>query len=566
MRLIKTGSTFLIALLLLIMVALSGTWYYATSYTAKELNLKYAGKKFAVTGIDKKEYFVTFEEIVPAGFPYKFAWDIKGWAEESRSAKISYTSPIQFGYDLLLQQAFINYDGEIISAYKPAQLNFGSRLKIKGYKIAINLPINGGLIDTIKKQGDSAQLINHFDQIKLSTGQVEVFDLLDNEKFYDKEYEFLNIVFVPRKNYTSIEDFLDNIPTQYTIDYTTKTKPMDAAERRLPVSLFYAFSATPAAGFDMTAHATIQTSGRNISEIKKGLAIKSEIKSSSSFIDISNFKIDYKASDDPSGIDYALETSSKFHIKEGLFDEIFKKIYSKLVHNGQERSVLFSAIIPEVAEEILDRTVAEFINSNKQKLQKLENSRYDFNLKMNASHNQKANYIKIDDFSIFSDHSGFRLNHQMEATYSYRKDTKATASGVILLKNYPAIVEFTSGYVFDFKKLKLQALPKEAEELYIEVNKAFLKDISEYPDSTSNDLSFEYSIDLSNLNNTKFGSVQIEQIPSLYKLMLYRKLFDKVGHGGDVLARIQKILPDIKADDPLLEKFYPKYLAAKYFR
>lgn len=40
--------------------------------------------------------------------------------------------------------------------------------------------------------------------------------------------------------------------------------------------------------------------------------------------------------------------------------------------------------------------------------------------------------------------------------------------------------------------------------------------------------------------------------------MLYQKLFDKVGHGGDVLSRMREILPQIDGNEPLLQKILPR--------
>ena len=40
--------------------------------------------------------------------------------------------------------------------------------------------------------------------------------------------------------------------------------------------------------------------------------------------------------------------------------------------------------------------------------------------------------------------------------------------------------------------------------------------------------------------------------------MLYQKLFDKVGHGGDVLGRMQKIIPDLDPNEPILKQVLPR--------
>jgi len=534
---------FLVIILVLLLAAVSGAWYYVTNQVAKELNNKYSGKQFEVQGIDKKDYFITFDKVAASGFPFKISWEFSGWTEESRTAKITYSSPIKLGYDLLLQQAFVSYDGEITAAYKPAKHGFGSKIQVSDYSIKVDLPLSRKLVDTLKNMDDPIEIINHVGDINIASKKVQIFDLVDNEKFYDKEFERLKLTFIPQKEYKNLEDILANIPQHYTVDYIVKMHPMTAELRRLPVSLFYGFSALPS-GLDMAASAVIKTNGNNIDEIKKGLEVKAEATCDSPFVNMQNFKLAYKAGDDAAGRDYVLDTNSKIHVKTGMFDELFAS-YNRVALQ----------VIASPAGRIVDKEIQYVIqNKDKFRFKDLENIDYDFNLKMNSSHTDDKLYMKVDDFSIFSKDSGIKLQHEMETESSQGK--KWFAKGLLYIKNYPSVVDFTSGYIYRFGKFRF--LSEEARELYVDVNTEFLKSISDYPDSTSNDLSFEYVVNSKNLDKTEFGSVRFDQIAQLYTLMLYQKLFGKVGHGGDVLARMQKIIPDINSSDPILQQILPK--------
>ncbi len=530
-------------LLVLTLLSLAGLWYYVTDRVATELNEKYAGKEFAVKGIDKTDYFITFDKVVPSGFPYKIAWEAIGWKEESRGAEIIYKSPLEFGYDLMLQRVFVNYSGDIVASYKPAKHGFGSLLKIDNYNIGMDIPLNKELFKTLKAMKDPVQIVNHISEIKISTGKVEIFDLIDNEKFYDKEFERMKLSFLPKKTYENIEDLLANIPQEYKIHYIVKTKQNNATMRRLPVSLFYGFSALPA-GFDFTANAEIKTNGKTSEEYMKGLEIKADIICESNYIDLPDLKIQYKSGNYIDGREFMLDTSSKIKAKSGLFDQIFERyeLYAPFV--------VKTPIGREIDHEI------RYIIHNKEvfKFKDLENSSYDFSLKMNSSNTKSKKNLKIDDFSILSDKSGVRLKHEMESNIGPKSNW--FANGVLYLTNYPSVIEFTSGYIYRFGKFKI--LNDEARKLYIDVNKAFLKDISDHPKSTSNDLSFEYTIDSNHMDQSEIGSVKFGQIAQLYTLMLYQKLFDKVGHGGDVLARMREILPQIDGSEPLLKKILPR--------
>ena len=229
MKLIK----FLVIILVLLLAAICRVWYYATNYVANEINTKYAGQQFAVQGIDKKDYFITFDKAVPAGFPFKISWEFNGWAEVGRTAKILYSSPIKLGYDLLLQQVFVSYDGEIKSAYKPEKHGFGSKIKVNDYSIKVDLPLNSSWVDTLKNMKDPIEIVNHLGSINVSSKKVEIFDLINDEKFYDKEYERLKLTFIPQKEYKTLKDLLTNIPQHYTVDYIVKMHPTKAEPKRL---------------------------------------------------------------------------------------------------------------------------------------------------------------------------------------------------------------------------------------------------------------------------------------------------------------------------------------------
>jgi hypothetical protein len=537
MKLIKI----IVSILILLLLSLVGMWHYVTNKVATELNEKYAGKEFAVNGIDKTSYFITFDKVVPSGFPYKISWKAMGWKEESKRAEIIYSSPLEFGYDLLLQRAFVNYNGEIVASYKPAKHGFGSRLTIENYNILIDLPLSTELFKMLKDRKDPLQLINHISDIKISTGKVEIFDLVDNEKFYDKEFERTKLSFVPTKTYENMDDLLSNIPQEYKINYTVKTKPIKAVIRRLPVSLFYGFSSLPA-GFDLTLVAEVKTKSKNFDEFMKEVDIKADIACKSNYIDLSDVKLSYKSKNFSN--EFVLDVSSKIKTKADLFDMIFKTydLYSPML--------LKSPIGGVVDHEI------RYIIQNKEafKFKDLENSSYDFGLKMNSSITKNKKYLKIEDFSILSDKSGIRLRHEMESSFGFKNGW--FANGVLYLTNYPSVVEFSSGYIYRFGKFKF--LNDEARQLYVDVNKAFLKDISDHPGSSSNDLSFEYKIDSNHKEQAKIGSIKVDQLAQLYSLMLYKKLFDKVGVGGDVLARMREILPQIDGNEPLLQKILPR--------
>ena len=261
MRLIK----YLLLIPIIFILLIIGGWYYITYSISSDLNARYAEKKFSVQSLDKSDYFIIFHNITPAGFPYKISWDINGWQEESRTSQITYISPINFGYDLLKQKLYISYDGDIIASYKPTSRGFGSRLKINNYQINVDIPLSKKLLEEIKTISNPVQILNYFKEVSVSTDNVEIFDLSNNEKFYDKEFERIKISFTPNKTYENLNDFLNNMPEQYFIDYSVKTLPNDAKTRLLPVSLFYGFLAIPS-DCDVKVKAEVTTQNSKITD------------------------------------------------------------------------------------------------------------------------------------------------------------------------------------------------------------------------------------------------------------------------------------------------------------
>lgn len=541
MRLLK----FFVVMILLILAAISATWYYVTTEIANNINKEYAGKTFPIHIGDNQDYLVSFDRVVPSGFPFNISWKLKGWKEESRSANNVYNESIKFGYNLLTQKIFIDYDGEVISKYKPENLGFGSKIRLNNYNIRINLPMTMSLINTIRRMKDSSEIINYIGDTNISTDKVEMFDLIEGEKFYEKKYENLKLTFVPAKKYTDLVDLLNNIPKNYTIDYALKLEELNVEERKLPISLFYIFSSIPH-GIDINAKAQISTAGKTFEEIRKNLEIKADINFDSKFVSVKNFEIDYKLGADGTEKDYNLDIKTKTFLKNGLFDEIFKN-YTML--SAELKSV------PPV--QLIDDEIQYIIKHSEDfKFRELENKDYDFNIKVKSSHNKHKAFFDIDDLSIFSTESGIKIKHSMETMLS--RDKQWLANGVIFVKDYPAVIEFTSPYIYRFGKFRI--LSKEAKELYIDVNKEFLKSISDHPYSTSNDLSIEYSIDSTKINYAKIGNSTSDIFHELYTFILYKNLLKQVGSEGDVLEKMRKIIPDIDANEPILKRLLPKTL------
>lgn len=537
MRIAKYILIFLVVLL----ACYCSCWYYIISNIRNDINARYATQKIYVKAlVNTEEYFITFDKASITGFPFDMALNLHGWKEESKGAIISYHSPIKIGYSFTNQHAYIAYDGEIDAAYKPLASSFGAILKIKNYLIKLDIPLTRKLLSAISKMTDSGELVNYIKDIEVATGEVQIIDKQENELFSDKEYEKLNFTFVPAKYYLTLEDLLNEIPSEYTVNYSVKTKPVKFSFRPIPVSLLYGFFNLPS-DFSASGKVKIKTEAKKAEELFSNFNAEVEVAFSAPKIDLNSFKLLFKTGLSPEKRKgTALSIDSKIRLKDSFFEELFKK---------------YEAIKPRVisthAGRLVDQEVS-YIISNKDifRFKGLENSDYFLNLDLETTNNSKGPLVKLNDFSIYSGESGFKLTYRSQ--FNYMNGTNWKADGVLLIKNYPVVVDFNSNYILRFGDFRFLSDP--ARNLYIDVNKAFLKQISDYPTSTSNDLSFDYSISTDNWSEGKIGSSKIVQLPELYKILLYKKLFNVIDLHGDILIQIKKLLPNLDENEPVFKK------------
>ena len=537
MRIAKYILIFLVVLL----VFYCSCWYYIISNIKNDINARYATQKIYVKAlVNTEEYFITFDKASITGFPFDMALNLHGWKEESKGAIISYHSPIKIGYSFTNQHAYIAYDGEIDAAYKPLASSFGAILKIKNYLIKLDIPLTRKLLSAISKMTDSGELVNYIKDIEVATGEVQIIDKQENELFSDKEYEKLNFTFVPAKYYLTLQDLLNEIPSEYTVNYSVKTKPVKFSFRPIPVSLLYGFFNLPS-DFSASGKVKIKTEAKKAEELFSNFNAEVEVAFSAPKIDLNSFKLLFKTGLSPEKRKgTALSIDSKIRLKDSFFEELFKK---------------YEAIKPRVisthAGRLVDQEVS-YIISNKDifRFKGLENSDYFLNLDLETTNNSKGPLVKLNDFSIYSGESGFKLTYRSQ--FNYMNGTNWKADGVLLIKNYPVVVDFNSNYILRFGDFRFLSDP--AINLYIDVNKAFLKQISDYPTSTSNDLSFDYSISTDNWSEGKIGSSKIVQLPELYKILLYKKLFNVIDLHGDILIQIKKLLPNLDENEPVFKK------------
>lgn len=547
---------FKIILLLIVIITLIclGSWYYVTSQVTSKLN-QYAKKDIVILKTNStlksnnnspiaknNNYIIRFASATAYGAPYKIAWNLNNFVEETSSFHMEYLSPIQFGYDLLRQTLFIHYEGVINASYKPKNSGFGSKLVVKNYNIETFLPLSIPLVRELSKSGDVGILLNYIDNISLSNDNVSIFDLIGGEKFYEKEYETARIKFTAAKKYSGLDDFLSNIPKHYKITYDIRTKPNNAATRIVPASLFYGLMLVPS-GHKISLDIDLTTQANNYKEFAKNVSIETKARSDSQYLQIHNLDSHYKVTSKSSSSQYHWQENLNFTLKKGFFDAAIK------LYQSAAQTYPIDQIAPDFHQQMLHLIK----NKKALNLDELENNKYHMGFDTNWKIEGQLMKQELHDFTLSSDNSAIKLKHDF--AYSLKNKTWQL-NGIMYINNYPPVIEYFSSYFYNISKYR--NLGPQAHDVYIAANKDFARLISDHPKAKSNDLSFEYDINSVNHAASKIGSVTLLEITPLYTLTIYQKLLDKVGVTGDVVSKMKEIMPNIDQNEPILKDILDK--------
>ena len=538
MRVLKFITIFLVV----IIFSYSIGWYITLRETCQEINEKYAGKDHDISAIGGNDkYILRFKEATPAGFPFKFAINLKGWAEEGKSSITECSSPITIGYDLFKESLFVSYTGNLLARYKPLQSGYGTKITTELYSLSTKIPLTLELIKILKSGRDSFKIINYVKNFKLNSGKVTLIDLVDQSVLYDQDFEIIHFSFVPKKYYENIDDFLKNIPQQLDLDYSAQINNTSFIRRPSPVNLMFGISWP----FILSGNAKIylKTGSSTLNDIAKDLEIGVTQSSTSSSIHAIDATLLYKEKVTRTDMDITLKTNAKLLLKQGFIDQLFMMFK------------YFDTMIPAQPNLLfLKRYLADVINrQNEFNLTEFENREYDVNLDLKLLTSANKLRSKIQTFSIFSGRTGIHLNDDSDIMLSHSE-----SKGNLLVNNYPKIIDIAVSNAHRFGKYKL--FSDTSKELYLDVAKQFLKAISDHPESKSNDISFEYNIDSSNYLKSKVGSTIISKIPPLYYLALYKNAIGRIKPGDNIKEKVKELIPDIESHPKLFEQFFSKSL------
>ncbi len=540
MKIVKKLAYSFLAIIIIIIAIYSVAWVGCLNFIAGQVNKMYASKAISSNySSGGAETVFNFYRITPTGFPFKIAFKITGWQEDSKSSNINYNSPIYVGYDMRAQTLFASYSGEISARYKPLVAGFGSQIKIGDSSITIRFPIKASVMKNIITNKNWFELINFIKTIQISAGNIEIFDLANGKKIYEKQHEQITVNFEKHKYYANWEDFLTHIPQSVSLYYRAKANSV-AAGRPAPVGLIYGVWWPFSLDCEMRAYA--KTTASSVKDLLGDLEIGiSYLKTSNNIHSLLSNML-YKVKISGANNDISLKTNTHITLHKGFFASVFNfggylipYLQSAYTANDPSKSKIIAPIIASM----------EDIIANKQRFNFpiLEDKTFEIKADIHLAKRKGNLYSKINDFSLFSGSTGISFSNSSDA----KLFSNWSAEGVAIISNYERLIEIMTDYFYQFSRFR--EFPEDIKTIHTEGTKSFLRTISDYPQSTSNNVTFEYSLNSKNLDNSKIGSVSLAKLKPLYYLSLYRKTIKNAKTPEDISRKMHYFFPDDKDEE-----------------
>jgi hypothetical protein len=536
----------LIITLTTICLIYSIAWFALLNLISIELNKKYAGKEINNNyGNFKEQYILTFSKIEPVGFPFKIAFKVLNWTEDNKTSRTNFNMPIYAGYDLLKQHIFVTFSGEIISKYKPLESGFGLKFQLTNQEFLIKFPITLSLIKVLFSKDKSFEIINFATLLESKSDNVKIFDMIDNEKYYEENNALLKISINKNHYYTTLEDLLDNLPQKFDVIYAAEVITGMPINRIVPQILLlpkiiwnFVFKAD--------ADFYIKSNNKTLSDFSKDLEIGVHDLKFSSNIHTSSNNLLYKKKISDHGESIFVKLASNIELHNNIYPTISHIL--KYLISGEAR--FFLGVNYKLNEDLKNELQYIVDNPEKFTFKEFENRKYSCNLELSNLNSRGIIHTKLNSFRLFSGNTGINLKSEIDLIGIINLNIK----GLILLNNYQSLIGLASNYLYRMGKYK--NFSDESRKLYKETLQSFLRTISDHPESTSNDLSVEYKIDFSNINGSKIGIAKMHTLKSLYHIALYKKALEKIkvkDASDDIASLVLELAPTI-TDNPELFK------------
>ncbi|RYE06510.1 MAG: hypothetical protein EOP33_04885 [Rickettsiaceae bacterium] len=535
---------FVLSLLAMPVIIYTMLWYICLYSITNKINSQYSNKYINQEYLAKEDnkYLIRFKKITPTGFPFKIAFKVIGWTEDNKVGKTEYLNNVYLGYNLLQQNFFLKYSGEALAWYKPLESKFGSKITVNDYIYSAKVPTS---IKNIKQfiaqnrannSNDLFQIINFIEKLSISSGKMQVKDLVNSELLYEQEHKIIEMLFDKRIYYKNIEDFFSNVP--HEIEIWQKAKVNKVVLNRLVMPPSILFSVDLPVKFDGENKILIKLNQPRFEDILRDCEVHYQAIRSDSSLHKGEAEIHYvgKIAEDRKNINISLKIDANFLLKKGFFDSAF---YSLKHLTDLSNSKDMSNILKE--QKFVNMILGNYLsNLNNSTLRKLENRDYNLKLDLALLKNDEEINLALNHASIFSDKTGINFKGVTDNRDAYLK-------GVLSFHNYQVIANLL--LIDDLFGL-LRNFSSPARHVYFTTAIEFLRSISDHPTSNANNISFEYFINHNKLSESKIGNIELANLMTIFNHTLYRKATEETNNSSNRSDEfLMELLPTLKLQD-----------------
>lgn len=521
----RTAAIVISAILGLLLISYSAIWYILSNNIASSL---LNAKKIEDNAIFRGSK-ITVKDVSVSGFPFKIGAKASSIQEETRDGIIYHQGSLYVGYDILNQKLYYCYDGTM-SASPTISNNGDKNLIIEcTSEIYAKTKISFAILKILSQKERTFELVNFVKGVENSTN-IKAYNSKDKSLLLDR---MMNVtIYTDNKNYyRNIEELMaDDVKHKYHITSNIVMKKNDISGYKIPKTILFS---------------TFQELSCNSLDFDGIIAISFKNKANDTEIHINNLKYDAASySGESSGyakiylvndkidIDFKFKDSTK--PKDGFYDYVNKSIFVDGL------SSLISVGVPAPLT-----TIVGDISSNPEKYYFPKNGLKSIDTKFDISFASKDAGVDVDikQFDIFFDETGIKIVDKIVIDPRFAFAT----NGILSIKHSDNILEYWSGYL-------LKHFFEYNERILLVKNTIgrFLRSISNHPESTNDEIFFDFSLD-SVTNDLKIGNKTSDELLSIYKKYLYETALDLASNDSNFMTKAPNIIPELMEDKALMQ-------------
>jgi hypothetical protein len=430
---------------------------------------------------------------------------------------------------MLSKNFSLSYSGDIISNSK----TLSTKTSVNNFSIALKAKNIFQLIKVISQENFAPiEFLNYIDNINLKIVNSVTKDKKDNKIIAHIKNNYLRFSFETKEYYKNIITLLNNLPNKYFLyikmhNGQTQKKIYDLkmynniASFMIPHTDGYLKSE-----IELSAN----THGSSIKNIKGNLSIDSD------FANVKNMIFNHNTNDTTVKFDFLL--------KNGFFNQFFAyyDMYKKNILHKFKSNHISHKIAKEI--EYIKKYQKEF------DLTKMENVRTNFQTQLKHNSQKHKDSVILKNTILSSRYLNIKANENIISSKA-----KNIIDGIIEIKNYIPIINFTSNYIYKFNKHK--KLPKNIKQIYIDINKKIFAEESKKQKSSRGNIIIKHKLDLNNIYNSEINNKNMKELINIYKNTFYQEFIKELKINSENLDQFINIIPGLK-DKNILQKIVPK--------